>query len=472
MISWVHNHLLLPLCEPDQHLGLGRRLRELERFDARPRQEQLAIQEKRIRAILDHAYETSPYYRLIFDEMGFRAVDWQPGQPIPLPELTRERLCTNLEDIGSRSFTPEKMLRMMTRGTTASPMAIWRDVEGMRNKTAMQIHLNRVSGYEQGMRVLRLWGAERVQEHPSSWHRRFYEETLLGRVNCGAGQLNDTTCGSFLDALNRQESEVLYGYPSTLVAFAKWLQGSGKRWHKPRLVIVTGEMMTDEQRRIVEETFACEAIVHYGSRDMGMVAAECEGGRLHFHPWASYVELLPAGQSPAGPLYRLVLTDLLNYGMPLIRYDTGDCVLYDESPCSCGSWYPSVTEVLGRTVDHLILPNGTLMAGLPIVMRAGRTFRTIRQVQLIQKKVDTMHLLFSSAGDGASAERELAEFFSDVEDAFRIPLQWTTERVPEIPRGRSGKLRLAICEVPTDPYATAWHPRSEHTAAASSAAPN
>ena len=471
-MSWVHNRILLPLCEPDQHMGLGRRLRELERFDARPRQEQLAIQEMRIRAILDHAYETSPYYRSIFDEMRFRAVDWQPGQPIPLPELTREGLRTNLDNICSRSVPPEQMRRTMTRGTTAPPMAICRDLEGLRNKTAMQIHLNHVSGYEQGMRVLHLWGVERDQEDRASWLRRFYEEALLTRVNCGAGQLNDSACGSFLDALNQQKSEVLYGYPSTLAVFAKWLRASGMPWHKPRFIIVTGEMMTGEQRRIVEETFVCEAIVHYGSRDIGMVAAECEAGRLHFHPWASYVELLPAGQSPAGPLYRLVVTDLLNYGMPLVRYDTGDCVLYDESPCPCGSWYPSVTAVLGRTVDHLVLPNGTLTAGLPVVMRAGRTFRTIRQVQLIQKKVDTMHLLFSAAGDGGSTDQELKEFLSDVEDAFRIPLQWTIERVPEIPREPSGKLRLAICEVPTDPYARAWHPPGEHAVAASSAAPN
>ncbi|HEY6447994.1 MAG TPA: hypothetical protein VIY53_16145 [Acidobacteriaceae bacterium] len=456
-MSWLHNNILLPFCQPEQHRGLGRRLRELERFDALPRQQQSDVQARRVRAILDHAYETSPYYRRVFDEIGFRSVDWSAGQPIPVPELTRDLLRTNLEDVCSRIFPPEQLRKAFTGGTTAPPITLWRDLEGLRNKTALQYHLNRYSEYDQGTRVLRIWGAERdLEDHPS-WRWRFYEEKLLGRVNCGAGQLSDASFRSFLGKLNRHQPEILYGYSSTLALFADWLRASGSPWHQPRLVIATAETLTNEQRLILEQTFACEVTVHYGSRDVGMVAAECpEGRRLHFHPWACYVELLPAGMSPAGALYRLVITDLLNYGMPLIRYDTGDCVLFDESPCLCGSWYPSVTAVLGRATDNLVLPDGSLMASAPLIARAGRTFRTIRQVQLVQRAIDQFHLRFSSLGEASAADQELTAFLSDVEDAFRIPLQWTIERVPEIPRERSGKMRVAICEVPRQQYAKEW----------------
>ncbi|WP_220089862.1 hypothetical protein, partial [Pseudomonas aeruginosa] len=144
--------------------------------------------------------------------------------------------------------------------------------------------------------------------------------------------------GNCLEKLNQQRSEVIYSDSSTLAQFAKWLRDSGQRRHKPRLIIATAEALSREQRRAIEDTFECSVSVYYGSRDIGMIGAECpEGGRLHIHPWASYVALVPAGQSPAGPIYRLVITDLLNYGMPLLRYDTGDCILYDDSPCPCGS---------------------------------------------------------------------------------------------------------------------------------------
>lgn len=455
-MAWLQNNVLLPFCQPDQHRGLARRLRMFQQFDAMPREQQVAHQEKRVRTLLDHAYETCPFYRRVFDEIGFRSGDWRHGQPIPVPELTRDLVRINGEDLCSRAFRPDQLRRAMTGGTTSAPITLWRDLEGLRNKTAMQFHLNRLSGYEQGMRVLWIWGAERdLEEHPS-WRWRLYQR-LLGREYCGAGQLSDASFQRFLEKLNRQKSEVLFGYSNSIALFAQWLRNSGQHWHRPRIVIATAEALTHENRALIEETFEAPVNLHYGSRDVGMIAAECSlGGRLHLHPAACYVELLPAGQSANGPLYRLVVTDLLNYGMPLIRYDTADCVQFDESRCPCGSPYPSVTEVLGRTTDNLILSDGTLMPGTSIIHRAGRTFRNIRQVQLIQKAIDKMHLRYSALGDGPVVQQELSAFLSDIDSAFRTPLQWTVERVPEILRERSGKLRVTICEVPTDQNANGW----------------
>lgn len=347
-MAWVHNNILLPLGQPDQHSGLGRRLRALARFDALSRPEQLALQEMRIRTLLDHAYQTCPYYRLLFDQMGFRGVDWRQGQPIPLPLLTSDLLRVNFESICSRAFRTDQL----RRAETGDRLPVWRDLEGLRDKTALEYHFNRLAGFDQGMRVLRIAGAESDIDQPSSWQSRFYEETLRGRVNCGGGTLDDAHFSICLEKLNEQRSEIIYSDSSTLALFATWLRNSFRQWYKPRLIIAAGDAFSHEHRRIVEDTFECVVTAHYGSRDIGIIGSECpEGGRLHIHPWASYVALLPAGQSPAGPLYRLVITDLLNFGMPLIHYDTTDCVLYDESPCACGSWYPSVTAVLGRAAD-------------------------------------------------------------------------------------------------------------------------
>jgi hypothetical protein len=109
-----------------------------------------------------------------------------------------------------------------------------------------------------------------------------------------------------------------------------------------------------------------------------------------------------------------------------------------------------VPAVLGSAVESLVLPDGTLMAGAPMVMRARRSLRTVREVQLVQKSIDSMLLRFSATGDNSDADQELRVFRRNVEDTFRIPIRWTVERVAEIPRERSGKLRVAISEVSHD----------------------
>ena len=58
-----------------------------------------------------------------------------------------------------------------------------------------------------------------------------------------------------------------------------------------------------------------------------------------------------------GETGRVVLTDLHNFTMPLIRYEIGD---YAEvgPPCACGRGLPVLARILGRSRNMLTLPAG------------------------------------------------------------------------------------------------------------------
>lgn len=452
MMSRLWQNLVLPLCDPDRYRGLSERLSALEQFETMPPREQAAIQEQRLRSLLDHAYKTSPYYRLVFDEMRFRSVDWDYGQPLPLPELSRELVRANMEHLCSRTFRPDELRRFTSSGSL--PTAMWRDIKAHRARAALHCHLDRLSGIA-AARVLEIRAADRQSDEDENPVARIIQERILGRFSAVIRNPDDETFRNLLSRLNRHKPEALSGPSSLLAMFAEWLRTCGMPRHSPRRVITTGETPSPQAREALREVFRCPVTAQYVCPDIGTLAIECElGERLHFHPWASYISLVPAGRSSEGSIYRLIVTDLLNHGMPLIRYDSGDCVLFDESPCPCGCWYPSVTAVLGPSIENLILPNGSVTAGVPIVTRAGSAFRTVRGVQLIQKAADTMHVRFASADDSSAADRELGVFRRNIEDAFRIPLHWTMERVSEIPREHSGKVRIAICEIGRDPSLT------------------
>src|SRR5215472_13654540 len=173
-MSWIHTAVVLPLAEPDRYKGLRSRLRELQKFDSLSREKQLEVQEMKVRRILQHAYQTVPYYRRLFDDAGFRASDWKSGRPIPIPALTRDLLRVNGDSLRSRAF-PTAMLRgATTGGTTSAPVPIWRDLEGLRNKVALQIHLTRQSRFDEGEQVLVIWGAEPDLALNPSWKWKLY----------------------------------------------------------------------------------------------------------------------------------------------------------------------------------------------------------------------------------------------------------------------------------------------------------
>lgn len=450
-MSWIHNAVILPLCEPERHRGVMRLIRWYEHFDSLERGEQEALQEDWIKRMLEHAYRTTAYYRRFFDEAGFDWSRWRRGDPIAVPELNRDLLRKHGYELRSDALSDPMLRGATTGGTTAAPVAIWRDVEALKKKTAIQFHLNRQGGYDQGTPVLILWGAERDLAMSPSWKWRLYEQVLMRRSNAGAGQINDKVLASFADKLNRRRPEVIFGYGGMIALFAEYLSGQKQAFHRPKRVIVTAEPVTNEARERMEEIFGCPVTEHYGSRDIGMVAAQCDAGhRLHFHPAACYPEFVYAGQTDDGPIYRLIITDLLNRGMPMIRYDTGDCVLMEDAPCQCGSWYPSVRKVLGRMVDNFILPDGSLVPGIAVTAVIGRIqggFCHVRQLQLIQKSIQHLHVRYAAQGDAAEIEPELSRFCAEVDKLFQSRMRWSMERVEEIERERSGKMRFCISEV-------------------------
>ncbi len=454
-MSWLQNNVILPFIEPDRHKGLGGRLRKLEAFESLPSHEQRAEQARRVQAILQHAYETVPYYRNAFDSAGTTPADWRMGDPLPVPCTSRETIREFGDAMLSNKFPRESLHTAMTGGTTSTPVLLYRDTNGLRDKIALQYHLNRWMGYDQGDKVMMVWGAERDLEMNPSWRWKFYEQYLKGQIPAPAGQISDEVFELFMARLNKTRPKVLFGYSVTITSFARFLLKHGNgRYHTPEAVIITAEPVTPEDKVIIREAFRCPVTEQYGSREAGMIATECEHHQgLHFHPAGCFPEFEYHSTSSEGPLYRLIITDLMNYGMPLIRYDTGDCVILEEGECPCGRWYPRVKSVMGRIMDTLILPDGSEVPGLTVanqIIGLTHNFRFVTKIQVIQKTINHIQLRYVSSGTDAETEGELTRVRAALERVFRLPIKVEMVRVDDIPRAASGKLRLCISEVPRE----------------------
>jgi phenylacetate-CoA ligase len=250
----------------------------------------------------------------------------------------------------------------------------------------------------------------------------------------------------------KHRPKVLYCYATVLAAFASHLQKHGFR-HRPKILITTAEVLSDANRALIESVFGIPVHNYYGSRDIGMIGAECSGhSGTHFHPWGSYVEFDPIGDTPDGPAYRLLVTDLLNYGQPFIRYDTGDCVTLAKELCSCGRWFPRASKILGRVGDGIVLTDGSVVPAVSVgnhISQIGQNFRAIAKMQFIQKTHEHLHLRYVVKDDHPSAETELKTICNAIDSLANQRMRWTLEKVSDIPREQSGKVRLCISELTT-----------------------
>ncbi len=394
-MSWLHTHIVMPFSEPDRCSGLPSRLRAIRRFERMPEKAQRMEQQARLQRLLEHAQETVPYYRQLFKRAGFDPSQARTDRPLPLPALTREHLRTVSNSLLSTACAPEKRRIAASSGTTRAPIRFYRDVEGVRDKVALKLTLDERSGFYAGDSAMMLWGASSSMSRESNWKWRMYEGVFMRQTPPPPGIIEQPVLERWRWRLEKQRPKVIYGRATVLAIFAAYLQERATR-HRPQTVIATAEVLSTSHRKLISSVFGSTPFNFYGSRDIGMVAAECsEHEGLHFHPWGSHVEFDPIGESPDGTIYRLLVTDLLNYAQPFILYDTGDCVTLTEQSCSCGRWFPLVRQVIGRVVEGGVQANGMAVPNITFIDRSNpiqQPYLPVPQVRTVRKQPKNISL--------------------------------------------------------------------------------
>jgi phenylacetate-CoA ligase len=210
-------------------------------------------------------------------------------------------------------------------------------------------------------------------------------------------------------------------------------------------VICTAEPLHDWQRATIHKALGCIAFQHYGTRDFGLVAAECERhSGMHVNPGSVIIEQLPVNSGENEGLRELVVTDLLNYGMPMIRYRINDCTIAGPEMCDCGRTYPLIQPIIGRTLDNFFLADGSVVPGI-LLLRVVKQLPGLKQAQVIQDAFDRFEVkyvrtdLFSPDQLNTVAEKLKSFCGRDIVVIF--------SEVNEVPREKSGKTRFCISHV-------------------------
>lgn len=154
--------------------------------------------------------------------------------------------------------------------------------------------------------------------------------------------------------------KVIYSSPGHLFELARHIESKRLKIPGLRVIFTSSEYLELPTRNYISMVFACPVYDIYGSTEFKEVAWECpscEG--YHINEDEVFVEVLNDGQ-PArmGEVGDIVLTDLRNKVMPLIRYSIGDKGMLIDKQCSCGMTFGLMKPCAGRSSEYIKLPNG------------------------------------------------------------------------------------------------------------------
>jgi phenylacetate-CoA ligase len=440
-----------PLFNGKAYLGVQQRLKELQQLERMSMAENRNRQWQAISRLLQHAYDSTPFYRERFERADAKPADFQSFEDLQkIPALTREDIRHNQEGLWSRRFAKESLQKAATGGTTDTPVPLLRSRGCLRERMIVQTQVDTWAGMWPGDKIFRLWGAQQDFNPNPSWRRRLYDRQILRNVWAPTSLLNSDILEQYRQLLSEFRPKIIYAYPTPLTLFCEYLQGCGRPYHRPKSAICTAEPLQDHQRKVIEQALGCKVFEHYGTRDFGMVGAECEAHQgMHLHSAAVYVEFVPIAGAESEGLHEVLVTDLLNEGMPMIRYRINDCAVLAPSPCTCGRGFPLIKKIVGRTTDNFYMANGNVVPGVALTNRVIQVCPGLKKVQVIQNTLRDFHVRYVPGPNFSASDLELLG--SKLRVFFPDPLQWTFEEVGEIERERSGKTRFCISHVGRSP---------------------
>jgi len=248
---------------------------------------------------------------------------------------------------------------------------------------------------------------------------------------------------------NRQQPWVVIGYANAIFEFARYAKKAGLSLHRPSGVVSSAEKLFDYQRSLIEEVFGAPVYDRYGCREVMLIGAECDRHNgLHVTAEHLYVEVVRDG-TPCGPgeMGEILLTDLHNYGMPLIRYKVGDVGSWKEGTCPCGRGLPLLNVVEGRTLDLIRTPSGRVIAG-EFFPHLFKDFASIRRFQVVQEEIDALQIRLSLDAPVPSEQQQLLMETLAETLGREMRIQWEIGEEVVIETG--AKYRPVISRVPAD----------------------
>ena len=404
------------------------------------------LQRRRLRSILKHAYNSVLYYRRMFRGKNLKPQDFCSVEDlVKLPVVTKDDIRQHFSDFiacNSKRYHP---IATATGGSTGDPLRFFIDMGSAGIGAAVLWRGWGYAGYKFGDKMAVLAGLSLVSEKKNPL-RTAVKKVTKRMVAFPAINLNKEILDVYAKKMIEFEPKFIRGYPSSIYFFAAFLKEKGIDLIRPRAVLTTAEMLLPHQRKLIEDVFQCDVFDGYGAFDGGTAAFECEGHCGYHMPIGKVVmEFVDDDGNPVaeGEKGRIIATDLFNYAMPFIRYDTGDMGVYSDEECSCGRKLPLMKKILGRTTDILRFKNGSVLSG-PSLTLIFKDF-DIRQYQVVQ--TSGVSLVVNIIRGKTYSKNDTEKIYHVLKNAVGDEVTVKFEFVNHIQPTKSGKWKIVIRRV-------------------------
>ncbi|HEA29860.1 MAG TPA: CoF synthetase [Leeuwenhoekiella sp.] len=379
--------------------------------------------------LLTHAVSTTVFYAPF---KNFKTLS-------DFPVINKSIIRDHKEDVLSSTYMGKNNREISTSGSSGTPFTTLQNKAKEERNTADTIYFKKKAGFEVGYRLyyIRKWFKMHTKSNLTTWLRNIKMVDVT--------EFSDEYLSDFITTVKKDDStKVFLAYSSALREICNYLERTGATPIKADIscIIAMSEALSDRTRAQLEKYFDAPVLSRYSNLENGILSLQLPGGGDLFHiNWASYyIEILhPDKDIPVahGEVGRVVVTDLFNHCMPMIRYDTGDlAIMSGENEYFNGA--PGFLKVEGRKMDVIYKTDGRIQS--PFIIFHLEPYADIKQFQLIQEE-RKKYILKLNVEQGFDKGQELIAMLKSY---LGTDADVQIDFVQGIPQLSSGKRRLTV----------------------------
>jgi len=318
-------------------------------------EEMKIFQIHKLKKILNHCYLNIPYYKSIIDNNKIDIVNFNSLDVLlQFPLLTKEKIQENYKlFIPQNNHNIKGVKTKQTGGTTGNILFNRNDSNTRSSVWATYKRYEDWMGIVPSDKTLILMGGHVKEIKIKEKIIKYVSNLLSNSKTVDIYDTSEETIENVINLLKNGNYSQIRSYPQFLFSVAQKLEEKGL-FFKIKAISTTAEPVLPIHRTLFKKVFKAEVFDQYGCGEIGGIAYECEKHEgLHIAEERVIIE--------KNEFNELIITDLDNFTMPLIRYWNADQAIFNEVKCSCGRNSKLVKELMGRTCDYVLGINGQFL---------------------------------------------------------------------------------------------------------------
>lgn len=411
----------------------------------------LSLQKRRLFELLNFAINNIPYYQKIAKERNIKISEKKVFKDIKqFPILTKDIIRNNWESLHLNLSNKKRYILATSGGTTGEPIIILQDLNFRIKNEAAQLVFDEIGGYYMGDKLLMLWGNENdiIKETRDVFHH-FILKYIKNTYFQNSFKMSDEIIHRYLQENKAIKPKVMLAYVQSAYEVAKYIERKNLKIQNFNSIITSAGVLTKKVKEYLEKIFKCKVFNRYATREIGKLATSCEeSDKLHINMYQQFVEILDQNDREVEEHKKgkIIITNLIGFAMPLIRYEIGDMGSIDLSQCPCGRGLIRLDMVYGRIVDIFKNEKGELIDG-EYFTHLFYFLENIKKFQIIQEKLDFININIVTIDNNKLNNSIEEDLCKKIKIVMGTNCQIKFNYVYDIDPHSSGKFRYTISKV-------------------------